>query len=405
MKLFNWLKKASKTARALGVYMPLGLGAGLRNNYESFAREGYAQNSVVHACIREIAEASAGVPWSLYRALPGGERAEVLEHPLIDLLRKPNPLQGRFEFIESLVAYLYLSGNAYIESVFGNHSAQHAGVPRELFVLRPDRITVLPDPINLVGGYEYRAGGQSIKFSPDQILHQKLFNPLDDWYGLSPVQVAALAVDKMNTGDQWNTALLKNAAVPSGALVAKQHLADDQFKRLREEMQNHYQGALNAHKPLLLEGDLDWKEIGISPREMDWIEGVKQSGMQIAQIYNVPPELIGLQQATFQNRKEARKALYSEVVLPALKRLRDALNNWLTPRFGEDLALDLDVDGIEALSEDRESLWNRANRSAFLTLNEKRALVGYGPVPEGETLLIPNSQRPLAASKETADDD
>ncbi len=393
MPLFNWFQKVSATVRTMSLYLPLNQGWTGTRNYEKMAREGYTQNSVLYACIRELAEASASVPWTLFRKRADGQREELRDHALLKLIERPNPIQGRFEFVESSLAYLYLSGNLYIEAVGpGEGDAGVSAQPRELYPLRPDRMTILPDPVHLIGGYEYQAAGETVRFSKDRIFHLKLFNPLDDWYGLSPVQVAALAIDKMNVGDQWNAALLQNAAVPSGALISKQRLTDDQFHRLEQEMRDNYQGALNARKPLLLEGDLDWKELSVSPKDMDWVEGLKLSAMQIAQIYNVPPELIGLQTATFQNRKEARKALYTEVVLPALKRLRDGFNNWLTPRFGRDLLLDLDTDRVEALSEDRELVWRRARESHFLTLNEKRQLVGYGPVPGGDALIPPDTR-------------
>ncbi|MBC8284357.1 MAG: phage portal protein [Nitrospinae bacterium] len=246
---------------------------------------------------------------------------------------------------------------------------------------------MIPDPIHFVSGYEYSVSGRKVKFSSKQILHLKLFHPLDDWYGLSPIQVAALAIDKINNGDKWNASLLQNAAVPSGALTCKQRLTDEQFERLKNEMRRQIQGINNAHEPLLLEQDLEWKELGISPKDMDWIEGLKMSALQVAQVYNVPPELIGLNPATYQNRKEARKALYTEVVCPFLNRFRDALNNWLVPRFGENLFLDYNKDGIEALSEDQEALWNRVNNSDFLTLNEKRRMVGFDDTPGGDRLL------------------
>jgi HK97 family phage portal protein len=343
------------------------------------------KNSVVFACIKEIAEAAAGVPWILYRRKPGGERKEIDRHPLLDLIARPNPLQGRFEFLETVIAYLYLSGNTYIESV-------HTGsdrAPRELYVLRPDRMKIVPHPVKLVQGYEYSVGGETVRFTTDRVLHLKLFHPLDDFYGLSPVQVAALAIDKMNAGDKWNASLLQNAAVPSGALVARERLTEEQYDRLRQEMREQMQGVHNAREPLLLEQDLDWKELSISPRDMDWVEGIRLSALQIAQIYNMPPELIGLNPATHQNRKEARKALYTEVVCPALNRLRDVFNNWLTPRFGDDLLLEYDKDGIEALSEDQESLWRRANTSRFLTLNEKRRMVGFEDLPDGTEIEKP----------------
>jgi HK97 family phage portal protein len=390
MKIFQWFKnrntKQSAVTRALTMFLPLGQGISSDADYSSLVREGYGKNSVVFACIKEISHAAAGVNWLLYQRLADGGRKEIGVHPLLHLIDRPNPLQGRFEFLETFFGYLYLSGNSYLEMV-GPGSSEHEGsTPRELYALRPDRMRVLPHPVNLIAGYEYRVRGQTFRLPRDQVLHLKLFHPEDDWYGLSPIQVAALAVDKINAGDKWNSALLQNSAVPSGALVSKERLTDDQFNRLKTEMREQIQGVQNAREPLLLEQDLDWKELGISPKDMDWIEGLKFSALQIAQVYNVPPELIGLQSATYQNRREGRKALYTEVVCPALNRLRDAFNNWLTPRFGKDLFLDYDKDGIEALSEDQESLWKRANDSHFLTINEKRHLVGFEQLPGGDVL-------------------
>ena len=364
MKIIDWFKniqiKESAVTRAMTLWLPAGQGVSSKTDYASLAKEGFTQNSVVFSCIKEIASASAGVPWVLFHQLPGGERREVSQHPLLDLIARPNPLQGKYELVESLVCHLYLSGNTYMETV---GSSNGGGLPQELYVLRPDRMKVIPDTIHYVAGYEYTVSGQRVEFPRDQILHLKLFNPLDDWYGLSPVQVAALAIDKLNSGDKWNSSLLQNAAVPSGALTCKQRLTDDQFDRLKTEMRRQIQGVSNAREPLLLEQDLEWKELGISLKDMDWIEGLKMSALQVAQVFNVPPELVGLGPATYQNRKEARKALYTEVVCPFLNRLRDGFNNWLVPAFGENLFLDYDKDGIEALSEDQEALWNRVNQS------------------------------------------
>lgn len=397
MKIFDWFrsiqKKESSVTRALTLWLPAGQGVSNKTDYASLAKEGFTQNSVAFSCVKEIASASAGVPWILFRKLPGGERREVPQHPLLDLLARPNPLQGKYELVESMVCHLYISGNAYMEAV-GPTGGGPSGLPKELYVLRPDRMKVIPDAVHYVGGYEYTVSGNRVEFPRDRILHLKLFNPLDDWYGLSPVQVAALAIDKLNSGDKWNASLLQNAAVPSGALTCKQRLTDDQFDRLKTEMRRQIQGVSNAREPLLLEQDLEWKELGISPKDMDWIEGLKMSALQVTQVFNVPPELVGLGPATYQNRKEARKALYTEVVCPFLNRLRDGLNNWLVPRFGDDLFLDYDKDGIEALSEDQEALWNRVNQCEFLTVNEKRHMVGFDDVTDGDRLSLnhyPNS--------------
>ena len=99
------------------------------------------------------------------------------------------------------------------------------------------------------------------------ILQLALFNPVDDYYGLSPLEAAATAVDTHNAAATWNKALLDNAARPSGALVYAGPdgliLADQQFERLKKELELQYQGSANAGRPLLLEGGLDWKPMSL----------------------------------------------------------------------------------------------------------------------------------------------
>jgi phage portal protein BeeE len=91
------------------------------------------------------------------------------------------------------------------------------------------------------------------------ILHLTFFHPLDDHYGLAPIEPAAVAIDTHNAGSKWNKALLDNAARPSGALVYSGPegavLSDSQFDRLKRELTDTYQGAVNAGRPLLLSSD------------------------------------------------------------------------------------------------------------------------------------------------------
>jgi hypothetical protein len=154
MKITHWFRrKVSAATRALTVMMPLPHGFGMKANYESIAREGYMTNSVVFACIREIAGASAGVPWQLFQTQSDGTQKELTDHPLLKLIDRPNPFQGRFELIENLTAYLYLSGNAYVEAVSPSAGNRSAKPPTELYVLRPDRMSILPDPTHFIRSY------------------------------------------------------------------------------------------------------------------------------------------------------------------------------------------------------------------------------------------------------------
>ena len=125
---------------------------------------------------------------------------------------------------------------------------------------------------------------------------------------LSPLEIAARSIDQNNASRAWNVGLLQNGARPSGALVYPETLQEDQYERLREQIEQKYAGPKNAGRPLILEGGLDWKEMGLSPRDMNWIEGLRLSAREISIALGVPSELIGdSTNKTYSNYKKHAK--------------------------------------------------------------------------------------------------
>jgi HK97 family phage portal protein len=347
------------------------------DNYTDLAREGYAKNPVAYRCVRMIAEAVASLPLVLYDGF-----RELDRHPLLDIVTRPNPRETRADLFEAITGHLLVSGNSYVELV------AVAGKPRELYALRPDRMKVVPGREGWPEAYEYSVAGKSVRFDMHEplppVLHLKLFHPSDDHYGLSPLKAAHRALDVHNAASRWNKALLDNAARPSGALVysAAGNLSQDQFERLKSELELNFQGAANAGRPLLLEGGLDWKSLSLSPKDMDFIEAKHASAREIALAFGVPPMLLGIPgDNTFSNYAEANRSFYRGTVLPLANRLLSSLVNWLNPAYGAVLRLEPDLDQVQALSSERESLWKRIGEADFLTDDEKRAAVGYGAKP------------------------
>jgi HK97 family phage portal protein len=384
-RLTRWLQgppdaKASRAQAAVAFYVG-GRPVWTPRDYGALAREGFQKNAVVHRAVRLVAEAAASLPLVLK-----AEGRELASHPLLSLLTRPNPREGGQRFLESLYGHLMVSGNAYVEA------AAVEGSPRELHALRPDRMRVVPGPDGWPAAYEYAVGAQTIRFAVSTgetvppILHLTLFHPADDHYGLSPMEAAATALDIHNAAGAWNKALLDNAARPSGALVVGgAALTDAQFDRLKGELENNYQGAGNAGRPLLLEGGLDWKPLSLSPKDMDFVEAKAAAAREIALASGVPPLLLGLPgDSTHANYAEANRAFYRQTVIPLVKRTAEALAHWLAPAYGEALQLEPDLDAIEALADERESLWRRVSAAAFLSEDEKREAVGYGRALAGK---------------------
>jgi len=389
------------------------------DNYERLANDGYKRNPTVYACVSTIAQACATVPWVLYEfgrtsnskarrimSLSTHQKSfvksadgvrypflrkalaqtEVTDHPLLKLLERPNDSQAQGDYIEQLISYWLISGNAY-EKFLAPESGPNRGRPIEIWNLRPDRTEVLPSDnpaIGIVGGYQYTVNGRKEKpFEPTSVIHHKFFNPTDDFYGMSPLQASVRAWQTENLGSDWNYALLNNAGRTSGALVAPTTVADDVYDRLKAEIRESYMGAKNAGTPMFLEGGIKWEPMGLTPMELDFLAGMRDAAIRICRVYHLAPEIIGVPDAkTYNSLAEARKAMWQEANLPLLDRLRDSYNQRLAPLFGDRIFVDYDRDQIDALQEDRAKVFDMFNRTRFLSTNEKRVGTGFETIAD-----------------------
>lgn len=368
-------EKASRLARLISVE-PLGRPVWTPRDYGALAREGYMRNAVAYRCVGLVSQAAAAVPLVLY---DGAD--EVAAHPVLDLLARPNARMAGRAFVEAVHAHLMVAGNAYVEMVAVE------GDPRELHPLRPDRVRVVPGPDGWPEAYDYTVGANTLRIVQEgevpPVLHLALFHPLDDHYGLSPIEAAAMALDTHNAASAWHKALLDNSARPSGALVYDgpdgAALSEEQFQRLKGELETSFQGAGNAGRPLLLEGGLDWKPMALGPKDLDFGELKNGAAREIALAFGVPPMLLGIPgDNTYANLQEANRAFLRQMVLPLLGRTLEALIAWLGPAYGGALRLEPDLDRIEVLADEREALWRRVGAAGFLSDEEKREAVGYG---------------------------
>lgn len=352
--------------------------------YVSLAREGVTRNAIVYRAVRMIAEAAASAPVALFE-----DGVETPGHELLGLLRQPNRLESGQDLLEAWFGHLLISGNAYLEVVCLD------GRPREIYALRPDRMKVAPAPDGWPQAYEYTVDGRTVRYRVNSggaainpVLHVKLPHPLNDHYGMSPIEAAGQAIDTHNAASRWNKALLDNAARPSGALVcslASGQMTDEQFRRLKAELQDNFQGAANAGRPMLLEGGLDWKPLSLTPRDMDFIEAKHAAAREIALALGTPPMLLGIPgDNTYSNYREANRTFWRQTVIPLAARAMKAISGWLAPAYDGVVELRPALDRVDALAQDRAALWEQVQKADFLTINEKRAAVGLGPIEGGD---------------------
>ena len=402
MKIYGSAPERKESATSANVYsQTMGRPNWTPRDYAALANESSMMNVVAYDCVRRIATELANVPLKIYL----GDN-EDKEHPVMALLRRPNPFQSGDELLESHYSFMMLAGNAYLEGVQLDDGLE------EIYRHRPERMVVVPGRRGLPVRYTYEVNGRKTHFDfPDDprkfmpIMHQKMFHPLNDHYGMSPIEAVAFSIDNHNESVGYSKALLQNMAKPSGALKVSTDgdsdgkLTDDQFDSIKKELEEQYSGMKNAGRPMLLEGGLEWQQMSLDMQELNFTEQQRETARAIALGLGVPPQLLGIPgDNTYANYKEANIAFYRQTVLPLVRKTYMSLSNWLTPFYGDTFKIVADLDKVEALSPERVEAWQRIDKASSLSLDERRTDLGYSPaseIEEDDVILVPSGLTPL----------
>lgn len=383
----------------------------LGNKYQTLALEGYIKNVIAFRAINSIGWAASAIPF--FVKIGGNDVDE--NNEVIRWLKMPNPMQGYKDFIKVLVMHRMVSGNAYILKT-------QASTGRfELALLRPDRVEIESTSGGIPIAYKYTINGVSEKFPIDPItlksdvLHIKEPNPLDDLYGLSPIRAAALGICQHNESSKWNQKLLENSANPTGVMVLKESgngaipPKDKQLKEISDKFNSKYAGPDNAGKIPFISFDMRFEKMGMSPKDMDWINGRNTSARDIALALGYPPHLLGMAEgSTFNNVAEAKLSLYQETVIPIIQSTLEALSRFISTDRPKEIEIVPDLDSVDALAPMREKVMEQTRldyEAGGITLNEFREARGYDPMPNGDDVLVPAGKLPLSFDPGTLDDE
>lgn len=385
--------------------------------YYDQAREGYQRNADVFACISLLATAGKQVKWwDGSGASKSVTPADLLAKHVLPLAALADPAIGReakaanpqasiallkeaggATFIENWLSYLLLAGNAYIE--IERIGGRLAGI----FLNRPDRVTLpagakVPDCGQAPA--EWRvippAGGIGRIVPSRDLVQSKLFNPLDDVFGMAPLTAAMLMVDTQNEGAALMKRMLQRGYSPGWIEAAKDSIWEEtHVSQLKERIQ----ASKLKGEELFLE-NATWHQMGFPPADSGVAEMKILSKRDIAAVYHVPSQLIGdTQSQTYSNYREARRALYMEAVVPLLVQFRDDWNRTI----GRELRspLDFDKDSFDAITAAREEATDRVVKlwsAGLITQNEARSDLEYDPAQPGDQFYAPANFLPLGES-------
>ena len=364
--------------------------------------------SAVYACVRILAESIASLPCILYRLLPNEGKERDRAHPLYGLIHdQPNAWQTSFEFWEMLTGHLALRGDAYAEIIGAGGSAVTSLIP-----LHPDRVRPvlverdgsyakeLTATANLAYLYTPLSGKDRIILQ-DEMLHLRGLSS-NGIQGLSPITLQRETIGRAIAIRDYGSRFYRNSAQPGGVLqVPVRFKDDDEREKFRASWIKAHAGG-NAHRVAVLEAGIEWKQVGMSNEDAQYIETEKLSGTDIARIFRIPPHMIGdLERSTNNNIEHQAIEFVTHTLRPWLVRIEKAIRRdlFIAP-WRRTHTVEFLIDGLlRGDLKSRYEAYGKAVGGPFLVANEVRAKENLNPMEEFSKPL-----RPLNMSGSVEDD-
>lgn len=363
--------------------------------YLSFAKEGYQANELVYAGIEELST-SAAEPH--LRAKIGSEWRE--EHPILDLFNRPNAFMDRFSFWAHVIMYLSIGGNAYALIV-----RSRSGKPRELWLLRPDLVSIVPSQTDFIARYEYQDGsGRPVPLRVEDVIHWKHRHPTDPFYGQSPLLAGAGRIDIDNFMKSFVSTFFQKAGVPAGMLNIEGATTAEFKQEVKSQFGREFGGPNGWHGIMVVDGKKAsftpmTRDLGASGLVVPELDEIAEA--RILMLLGVPPELIGarvgMQNSSYAQKRSARESFWDETLAPLYQMMVGPVNLRLVPNFPGVKEVAFDLSGVRALQEDVDKIHARVRAdilAGILGVNEGRERLGYGKLPSGDTFYLPTTNTP-----------
>ena len=341
-------------------------------------------------CVSLIAERIASIPLRLYNK----DDELVEKHPFYDLLKTFNPDTTEFTGKELISIHENLTGECYVFML-----KDRLGIPRELHIRRPDRMTPKIEK-GIIAYYIENEGGREIIYPKEDILYFRYPNPTDPFRGASPVQRKAYAydTDKYNMIYQLN--VFKNGAHLKAVLETVANIDPEQAKKILTLFNQTYSGVENSNKTGILTGGLTYKTTGMSNKDMEFMLLAEWTMRQLASAYHTPPQKLSHPESTNLANMDALDTAWNrECILPRLTRQEQVYDSFLLPLYKEE-GLYCKYDN--PVPEDKEYLIRKRDsdmRNFEITINEARVEDGYDEVPWGKVPLVPFNIMPLSSGE------
>ena len=397
-----------------------GINGAVLQEYENgkYVNEGYLGNADVYAIVSFLARKAASIPWYVYKlnntekgrtslqkykqlsrglSFQGAFEKAVMERKnayseniventaLAKILERPNEYQAQDQFFENLFGYRFLSGEGNIYGNDGNIGGQFT----ELNVLPTQYLDIYPDKNDLYGLVGYRLlVDKGIDLPKSNVCQWKTWNPdfnattRSHMRGLSPLR-AAYKTLRMSNNEADASAMMAANGGAKGAITPKPlgtvvpSFTIEQANIIKRAVNEDINTVDNKGKVAVLQTPWDYLNFGLSSVDMELVKTMQMSLHQWCRVFGLPAVLFDVDTSSYNNYQNAMRDLVTNTIVPMCCSLRDELNKWLVPRFGEDVYIDFDITALPEMQQDMERMVRSLRDANWLTMDEKRVAMNY----------------------------
>lgn len=303
--------------------------------------KGYINNGDVYSIVKKIADNAKHIPRELWEK-DGDEWVQVTEGDLFEIVTKrPNDYQNIHDFIEQSVTNLLTKGNTFRR---GRKTPGFGEAFQEIIMVNNNIITIdckIEDFNYIPKQYKLELGTNKLIVPVEDMNHVKFYNPseygMSSCLGLSPLQAGLLSLVASNDNKTAQSVLVRNQGI-RGLITSRSERAQtpEERNQIQQAADNRMMGASKFGKAIATSANVDFIQMGMDATQLKIIESAVMKLRDLCNLYGVDSSLFNdPANKTYNNRKEAEKAMFTNAVIPVNAKDIQSLSEWLLPGWNE----------------------------------------------------------------------
>ena len=373
------------------------------DSMENYISQAYTYNSLVYSIINYMATTAASVSWKLEER-KGDKVNEIFEHEFLDLWENPNEDQTLSEFIEAQLIYKYATGNTYIYAP-KIETGPNMGKVVKMEVM-PSHITtpIYDSPEEPVKGYVINGNNYDREIDKEKVIHIKYLNPdvqgTSPVIGMSPLKALLTVITQNNNAWRSLAASFQNGG-PAGIFSKDGATPDSEFtqeqgKQLIEKLKAENAGPNRSNTFNAIGGNVKYTPIGLSPVDLNILESIKVSFIQVCNAFKFPATLLNFDNAlTYNNFAESQKILWTVALRQDLNVIGQKITSKILPAYGDNLVLKPDYSKIDVLQKDKAAMVQWLNQAWWIKGSRKQEIMNEEVDEELNKYFIPAGLIPV----------